>query len=165
VKRQRSIYFRLVSLFLTVAILVSSVGLTVNEHYCSTTKTLLKSVLSSNLDCKNDELKATACCADKLQKQHQKSCCTQKVTVVHNPNCCSNFKRYFKNSTVGELSNTRAQFIQNIALIDNIITISRISQNQTETFFSGFPDAVPIFSSGKILLTALHQLKIDLNCA
>jgi hypothetical protein len=158
-----STFTRSVSIVLTFIIFVSSIGLTVNAHYCASSKTLLKSVLTSDLDCKNDKPEGD-CHSGISQKKATKSCCSQEVTVPVKRHCCSNFSQYFKMRIDVDVANEKPQTIQYVALIVNPLTCTLLTDNQADQLFVDLPDHVPIFPSGKTLLTSLHQLKIDLRC-
>ncbi|NOU45517.1 MAG: hypothetical protein HOO86_00460 [Bacteroidales bacterium] len=158
-----SIFTRSVSIVLTLIIFVSSIGLTVNAHYCASTKTLLKSVLTSDLDCKYEN-PGTACHSKTEQKKATKSCCAQVVSVPVKHDCCSDFSHYYKISIDVDIANEKPQIIQYFALIVNPLIRTVLVDDQTDQIIADLPDDIPIFLSGKTLLTSIHQLKIDLHC-
>lgn len=151
-------------MFLTVVIFVSSIGLTVNAHYCSTTKTLFKSIFTSEISCQHEVNDDKACCKINLQNNHRNSCCNQEIATAEKHDCCSDFSQYYKISLDVEFLNNKPQLIQYIALIVKSISIVQVEDNQSNGLFSGLPDDFPVFPSGKALLTSIHQLKIDLHC-
>jgi len=158
-----STFTRSVSIVLTFIIFVSSIGLTVNAHYCASTKTLLKSVITSDLDCKYEKQGAD-CHHEISPKKATKSCCTQEVTVPVRHDCCSDFSHYYKISIDVDIANEKPQTIQYFALIVNYLTGILPADDQPDQIFIILPDDIPVFPSGITLLTSLHQLKIDLHC-
>jgi hypothetical protein len=135
----------------------------VNAHYCASTKTLLKSVLTSDLDCKYEKSGAD-CHAVISPKKPTKSCCAKEVSAPVKHDCCSDFSHYYKISIDVDLANEKPQTIQYFALIVNPLIRTVLAEDLTDQLFVDLPDDIPIFPSGKTLLTSLHQLKIDLHC-
>ncbi len=162
--RHISISVRLISMALMIVIFVSSVGITVNAHYCSSSKTLMKSLISSGLQCKHETEKNGDCC-ENVSHKVKKSCCKPEPAIAQKHRCCTNFSKYFKVSVDVNLLKSDYKQIQFNSLIVNQITNISLIDNPDNYVKSEIPDIVHCLPSGKLLLTSLHQLKIDLNCA
>ncbi len=138
---------------------VSSVGITMNAHYCFSTNTLQKGLLAANLKCKHEtgSCKAETMNMDKVVQD----CCTTEVKKNTEKDCCKDFSYYVKMATDFDLPNVKIafnQFLQfSLKVIDLLLPVST---DEKPTAFNEFPDTPPPLS-GLALLVRISQLKID----
>ncbi len=155
-------YVKLLSILLSLLIFVSSTGLRLRIHVCTSSQTVLKSFITSELSCDHDEISSELLC---LEGQSSEDCCpAEQAQQTPHQDCCSDFSQYYKISLDTDLNSQKQNDIQLI-----VVDIHQPFQEDKVTLIDNKPfekkvenNTVPL--AGIRLLTKLHQLKIDLDC-
>lgn len=144
---------------LAVLMFVSSVGITMNAHYCFSTNTLQKGLFASNLSCAHE---SGSCKLDNLNFDSTgPDCCKTEVKKVAEKDCCKDFSYYVKLVTDVDLPNIKIVFNQFLQFALQVIDLLLpATAEQKSTVSNEFSDSPPPLS-GLALLVSISQLKID----
>lgn len=159
-----ALHIKWLCLVLSGLIFVSSTGITVSAHYCASSHTLLKSFLATDLSCQHENsVIEDNCCKEKAI---QDVCCQKTEEIVEvQQRCCFDFSHYYKINIDTELPDYKIAFTDCIQpgilpfqakpvllQIDKLVQLADVNK-------------APPHLIGIDLLTSLHQLKIDIDCA
>jgi len=152
-------YMRVFALMMAVVIFVGTVGLTINAHYCSTQKTLEKSLFASNISCDHQGM---TCELETLPADSSKSCCEINHNRIDTGTCCTDFTKYVKLVTEFDLPNVKIVFNHFLSLAVRLYEIIiPVAEESKTTAFSDAPDDSGTLGSGLRFLIACSQLKLS----
>lgn len=153
-----SLLLRSGAVLLALLILISSVGLTVNAHYCFTTNTLKKGLLVNSLKCAHEN---SSCTVDISTVEGAQTCCKTEEKKTPEKDCCKDFSYYLKIVTDFDLPSVKVVFNQFMLLALKVINLV-LPQAEEQKSASIFPfsDPPPPVSGLKFLVS-ISQLKID----
>lgn len=156
------IHIRLLSIVLSVLIFFSSTGLTVSAHYCSSEHTLIKSIFGGELSCDHDNVTQSSCDDSGIAKD----CCHHKADQIkQKDNCCTDFSQYYKMNVDADISVLKTNLFDFVVIAEIPDYSAGILPETKTTVVVRESDHRAPNLSGIKLLTSLHQLKIDINCA
>jgi hypothetical protein len=153
-------HIRFISSLLAIMVLFSSIGLSINAHYCHTTGTFKKSLLPVDLSCADENTEHL--CAFPMADTVADTCCAKghEEKVLHNEDCCEDYNSYLKLLSDFNLSSVKAGFnlfLQvMIAVLDFLLPSAERDMGPKSDL-----DNPPPQLYGKQLLLAFRQLKLD----
>lgn len=147
------------SLMMAAVFLISSVGLTINAHYCFTTNTLKKSILTSDIHCDHEN---SGCDIASASQNDSTKCCAIKETHTHKSGCCADFTKYVKLVISFDLPNVKVVFNHFIGLVIRIFQFVEPATEKSELkAYSALDQKNLPLLSGSDFLIACSQLKLD----
>jgi len=147
------------SLMMAAVFLISSVGLTINAHYCFSTNTLKKSIFTADIHCDHAyqgcDINATVL-ADSNQ------CCSETETHTHEAACCTDFTKYVKLVINFDLPNVKVVFNHFIGIVVRIFQFVEPATEESplKTYSEHKQKNLPLLT-GNAFLIACSQLKLD----
>ncbi len=158
----KSVYIKIFSFVMGLMVFISSIGLTINAHYCHTTGAIKKSLLPIvELSCV-DESDAMSCAiAHNHSENSTKSCCESpsNAKTVHDDDCCEDFTGFIKLLSEFDLPTIKSGFNLFIQMMVAVLDFLMPSGVNDSGLKSELTEPPPVFY-GKQLLLAFHQLKI-----
>jgi hypothetical protein len=159
--------YKIFALLLSMVVLFSTMGMTINAHYCHTTDTMQKSLLPFPIDCEHKELSIdyNPVSAD----ENIQACCSipeprsASEKVVLEEGCCEDFFQFIKGITDFQLPQFEFKIIFNkfLALTVRLFELlSPTKANPKQTALFELQNQPPPLS-GKDLTITIHQLKLD----
>lgn len=139
--------------------LISSVGLTINAHYCFSTNTLKKSVFTADIQCDHE---GQSCVINATTQADSSQCCTTKEAHTHDAGCCADFSKYVKLVIDFDLPNVKVVFNHFIGLAVRLFQVVEPAseENPLKTYSEYNQKNLPVFA-GTTFLIACSQLKLD----
>lgn len=146
---------------MAIMVLFSSVGLTINAHYCHTTGAFKKSILPVELQC--DDMEAgESCTLPHKGAKTETACCaagTGQTEPSHDEECCEDYKTYLKFLSEFDLSSFKAGFNLFLSIMLAVLDFLLPQADKDMGANSELSDP-PSVLSGKQLLLSFKQLKI-----
>jgi hypothetical protein len=157
---RQKIYIKFVSAVLAVMVLFSSIGLTINAHYCHTSGQIKKSILPVSLYCDHDE--AMVGCALPQTNDEIITCCATESSAeaVHSEDCCEDYNTFLKLLSEFDLPVLKISFNLFLQFVLSLFDLILPSAAKDLAELSQYHDPPPLIY-GKQLLLAYNQLKID----
>ncbi|HOI31247.1 MAG TPA: hypothetical protein PLC47_00645 [Bacteroidales bacterium] len=150
---------RLFALMMAAVIFVGTVGLTINAHYCSTEKTLEKSLFASNISCDHS---GETCMPTSSSVDSSKSCCKVNQNKLDAEACCTDFSHYVKLVTEFDLPNVKIVFNHFLNLAIRLYEIIiPVAEENTKPSYSEVTDDSGTLGNGIKFLIACSQLKLS----
>lgn len=151
-------YLRYLAFVMATIVLIGTVGITINAHYCSTHNTLQKSLFADvNCDHTGQSCHSVNNSVDSVQ-----SCCKLPQNTQQTQECCHDFSKYVKLFTEFDLPKVKIVFNDfltlAIRLFDFFIPVTEESKTASVSDRSSDISAT---GSGLKFLIACSQLKID----
>lgn len=161
--------YKISALLLSVVVLFSTMGMTINAHYCHTTDTMQKSLLPFPIDCNHQELASSynpvfadedvlTCCSIPEPKS-----ASEKVMLEEG--CCEDFFQFIKGITDFQVPQFEFKILFNkfLALTVRLFElIAPVKANPKQTALFEIQNQPPPLS-GKALTISIHQLKLDFH--
>lgn len=145
---------------MAVMVLFSSIGLTINAHYCHSTGDIKKSILPVPLYCDHgDEM---ASCVIPHHPDQADACCATEAMAGASVEgeCCEDYTTFLKLLSEFDLSSLKSGFNLVLQLIINLLDLVRPSYSNEHTSQAFYPNPPPLLT-GKQMLVAFNQLKLD----
>ncbi|MDN5349906.1 MAG: hypothetical protein PWQ54_1302 [Bacteroidales bacterium] len=150
---------RFFALMMAVVIFIGAVGLIVKAHYCSTQKTLERSLFASNTSCDHQ---GKTCKLETLAADSSKSCCAVNQNKSDTGTCCTNFTKYVKLVTEFDLQDIKIVFNHFLTLAVRLYEIIiPLAEEGTTPAISDAPDDSGTLNKGLKFLIACSQLKLS----
>jgi hypothetical protein len=145
---------------MAVMVLFSSVGLSINAHYCHTTDTFKKSLLPVDLSCEDGNTEHM--CVIPLADAAADSCCAKghEEKLLHNEDCCEDYNSYLKLLSDFNISSVKAGFNLFLQVMIAVLDFLLPSADRDIAPASELDNPPPKLF-GKQLLLAFRQLKLD----
>lgn len=146
-------------MMMAAVFLISSVGLTINAHYCFSTNTLKKSIFTADIHCDHEN---QGCDINATAQADSSQCCSVKETHAHEAACCTDFKKYVKLVINFDLPNVKVVFNHFIGLVVRIFQIVEPAAEESplKTYAENNQKNLPLLAGTKFLITC-SQLKLD----
>ncbi len=152
-------YLRYLAVVMATIVLIGTVGITINAHYCSTHNTLEKS-LFANVSC--DHHHGQNCYTNDVTADSVQSCCKLPQNTQQSQECCHDFSKYVKLFTEFDLPKVKIVFNDfltlAIRLFDFFIPVTEESKTAALSDRSFNTDTS---LGGTSFLIACSQLKLD----
>lgn len=147
------------SLMMAAVFLISSVGLTINAHYCFTTNTLKKSIFTAEIHCDHEGM---TCKLDVNAEADSTQCCSVKEANTYKTECCTDFTKYVKLVTSFDLPSVKIVFNHFIGLVIRIVQFSEPTSEESplKTYSELNQKHLPVLT-GTTFLIACSQLKLE----
>jgi hypothetical protein len=157
---KQKIYIKSVSVVIAVMVLFSSIGLTINAHYCYTTGTMKKSILPVALHC--DSSDGQASCALPRAEEDANTCCSAEpiAETVHTDDCCEDYNTFIKLLSEFDLPSIKISFNLFLQFLITMLDLLLPSKTDDVAVHMLYQDPPPLVY-GKQLLLAFNQLKLD----
>ncbi len=142
-------------------VLFSSIGLTLNAHYCHTTGAFKKSILPIELHC-NDMESSHSCTLPYSENASEAACCAAEARQAeqnHDEECCEDFTTYLKLLSEFDISTFKAGFNLFLSFMLAVLDFLLPSADRDLGTNSELNDP-PSVLFGKQLLLTFKQLKI-----
>lgn len=145
---------------LAIMVLFSSIGLSINAHYCHTTGAFKKSLLPVDLSCEDGHTEHM--CVIPLADAAADTCCAKghEEKVLHNEDCCEDYNSYLKLLSDFNLSSVKAGFNLFLQVMITVLDFLLPSAERDMELKSELNNPPPQLF-GKQLLLAFRQLKLD----
>ncbi len=163
----KKVAYKITAVILSFVVLFSTMGMTMNAHYCHTSDELQKSLLPFPISCDHQGMES--CGITQVSDDSVHSCCavipekdTSQVPVL-SEECCEDFFRFLKVITDFELPQLKFKTLFNkfLALtmrLFELIAPSKTNPGQTALFdIQNQPPSL----FGKDLAISIHQLKLE----
>lgn len=152
----------LFSLMMAAVFLISSVGLTINAHYCFSTNTLKKSIFTADINCDHE---GQTCNLELNTEADSTQCCSEKVANTYKSDkseCCADFSKYVKLVTSFDLPSVKIVFNHFIGLVIRIFQFVEPTPEESplKAYTEHSQKNLPVFK-GITFLIACSQLKLD----
>jgi hypothetical protein len=152
-------YMRFIAVLMAVIVFVGTVGLTINAHYCSTQKTLQKSLFAADISCDHG---SQSCAVDAAADDSTKACCVLHQMPQQANDCCTDFTQYVKLVTEFDLPNVKVVFNNFLALTIKLFEfIIPVAEENKTASYPEAPDDFGLFAGGTKFLIACSQLKLS----
>ncbi|MDY0077411.1 MAG: hypothetical protein RBR87_09060 [Bacteroidales bacterium] len=147
------------SLMMATVFLISSVGLTINAHYCFSTNTLKKSIFTADIRCNHE---GQTCNIEPKAEADSTQCCSEKEANTFKSECCTDFTKYVKLVTSFDLPSVKIVFNHFIGLVIRIVQFSEPTTEESplKTYSENNQKNLPLLT-GTTFLIACSQLKLD----
>ncbi len=143
---------------MAVIVLVGSVGLTINAHYCSTQKTLQKSLFTAEIHCNHE---SHSCDIVAMKHDTAQACCTVHQVYKQTKDCCTDFSKYVKLVTEFDLPKIKVVFNHFLTVVVRLFElVVPVTEDNKTSVFSDAPDDTNLPGSGTKFLIACSQLKL-----
>ena len=152
------IFTRIASLFLAVLVLASSVGVVINNHYCSSTKTLKQSIFNKKISCNHAHREAHSCeksCHNECHKSHETE------TRFESADCCVDYTIFLRLKEAFNVSNSFDQIFNHFLAVSCFFDATKIVFNEESPLKIIVKQLSPpplLFGKEKVI--AFSQLKI-----
>jgi len=137
-------------------------GFTVYQHHCSCSDLAETSVMIKNFDCEHENDQDDHCCAVKGEKDdccHQAELPCDKKESHDSKGCCTTTETFFRISIDLKFDQYKPT-IQLFSTLAAATGIFLLNQNEGSPNEYDTSDPPPLLT-GRMLLTSLHQLKLD----
>jgi hypothetical protein len=148
------------SLVLSLMVLASAIGLTLNVHYCNTTGMVKKSIIPVTLDCEHEG--TASCTVDASASADTTSCCTGQTKQQPEQDCCDDFIQYIKLLSDFDLPKVKQLFNTFVQATIRVLEFLHPASagDKTSLLEPGNSPPLPM-SAGKQFVLACHQLKTE----
>jgi hypothetical protein len=163
----KKVAYKISAVLLSFVVLFSTMGMTINAHYCHTSEYMQKSLLPFPISCDHQEMDSLG--INQVAGENIPSCCavipdndTSQMTVI-SEECCEDFFHFIKVITDFDLPQLKFKTLFNkfLALtmrLFELIAPSKASPGQTALLeIQNQPPSL----FGKDLAISIHQLKLD----
>lgn len=163
----KKVAYKISAVLLSFVVLFSTMGMTMNAHYCHTSDLMQKSLLPFPISCDHQGMES--CGIIQVSDDSMHSCCavipdndTSQMTVL-SEECCEDFFHFIKVITDFELPQLEFKTLFNkfLALtmrLFELLSPSKASPGQTALL--EIQNQLPSLF-GKDLAISIHQLKLD----
>lgn len=161
---KKTVFHKIIAVFLSVIVLFSSIGVILNTHYCHTSQTVQKSFLPLPLQCEHEGQQICGNMAA-VEGVQQDSCCATHSEIIAKKadNCCEDSTQYLKIISNFELPQVQIKHLFNkflVVVVKFLDLISAPAADSRQTSFKQNNNGPPPLS-GKALAISIHQLKMD----
>jgi len=147
------------ALMLSVMVLFSAIGLTLNVHYCNSSGMMKKSIQPVAMDCGHED---DSCRTNVVDSTGTTACCTTETNSNPEKECCDDFMQYIKLLSEFDLPKVKVMFNTFIqATIKVLEFISPASSADKSAMLEPSDAPPPPLSAGKHFVLACHQLKTE----